>query len=226
MPSGNKRFTRRRKRPGGLAPLGFPALGTLCRSARQTPELNLLVRAGYEGRIREYAPFRRLLAYESDCSTMDFTNPPNARRRVDAEAQRNRDAEVARMRRAGVPFRTIASRLDMSLGVVQKSLRRSQKLAEAMATGEPGDVVAVVIDDELKAGDVRRPEDVERLTEFERWRLQHPDRQLGRSRARRFGSAHGRLHGWRDHLSTEWAPGGYQTLHPLVPGSCARPVWS
>jgi hypothetical protein len=49
---------------------------------------------------------------------------------VDAETRRNRDAEVARMRRAGVPFRTIASRLDMSLGAVQKSVHRAQKLAD------------------------------------------------------------------------------------------------
>jgi len=39
------------------------------------------------------------LAYESGCSTMGFTKDPNHRRRVDAETQRNRDAEVARMRR-------------------------------------------------------------------------------------------------------------------------------
>ena len=73
---------------------------------------------------------------------MTFERDPNDRRRVDAETQRSRDAEVARLRRQGVPFRTIAGRLDMSLGAVQKSLRRAQKLAEAMAGGEPGDVVA------------------------------------------------------------------------------------
>jgi hypothetical protein len=72
----------------------------------------------------------RLLAYESDCSTTTFERDPNDRRRADAETRRNRDAEVARMRRAGVPFRTIASRLDMSLGAVQKSVRRAQKLAD------------------------------------------------------------------------------------------------
>jgi hypothetical protein len=73
---------------------------------------------------------------------MTFERDPRDRRRVDGQAQRNRDAEVARMRRAGVPFRTIAERLDMSLGAVQKSVRRSQKLADAMATGQPGDVLA------------------------------------------------------------------------------------
>ena len=44
----------------------------------------------------------------------------------------------------------------MSLGAVQKSLRRSQKLADAMAGGEPGDVVAAVCDDEVRAADVTR----------------------------------------------------------------------
>src|SRR6478736_4189450 len=60
---------------------------------------------------------------------MELANGPNDRRRVDAETQRKRDAEVAGMRRAGVPFRTIAERLNMSLGAVQKALRRSQNLA-------------------------------------------------------------------------------------------------
>jgi len=38
-----------------------------------------------------------------------------------------RDAEVARLRPAHVPFRAIAERLNMSLGAVQKALRRYQK---------------------------------------------------------------------------------------------------
>ena len=86
---------------------------------------------------------------------MTFETDPNHRRLVDADTQRRRDAEVARMRRAGEPFRTIAARLDMSLGVVQKSLRRAQKLADAIAAGQPGDVVAAVCDDELKCYDVQ-----------------------------------------------------------------------
>ena len=98
---------------------------------------------------------------------------------MDAETQRNRDAEVARMRRAGVPFRTIACRLDMSLGAVQKSLRRSQKLADAMAGGEPGDVVAAVCDDELRAADVTCVADIERLSELERYRLRHMPGEFG-----------------------------------------------
>jgi DNA-binding CsgD family transcriptional regulator len=47
---------------------------------------------------------------------------------VDPETQRNRDREVAQLRREGVPFRVIADRLGMSLGAVQKALRRAQKL--------------------------------------------------------------------------------------------------
>jgi transposase len=117
---------------------------------------------------------------------MTFERDPNHRRRVDADTQRRRDAEVARMRRAGVPFRTIAARLDMSLGAVQKSLRRAQKLADAMAGGEPGEVVAAVCDDELKCADVQTPEDVERLSALERWRLRHLDTPMGAvERARR-----------------------------------------
>jgi hypothetical protein len=38
-----------------------------------------------------------------------------------------RDAEVVRLRAAHVPFRAIAERLNMSLGAVQKALRRYQK---------------------------------------------------------------------------------------------------
>ena len=128
----------------------------------------------------------RLLAYGSDSSAMTFERDPNDRRRVDAETQRRRDAEVARMRRAGVPFRTIASRLDMSLGAVQKSVRRAQKLADVLATGEPGDVVAAVCDDELRAADVTCAADVERLSELERWRLRHMPGPFGDAeRARR-----------------------------------------
>jgi hypothetical protein len=50
------------------------------------------------------------------------------------------DAEVARMRASGVPFRAIAAAMGMSLGGVQK-------FADALATGSPGDVVAVVDDE-------------------------------------------------------------------------------
>jgi hypothetical protein len=67
----------------------------------------------------------------------------------------------------------------MSLGAVQKSLRRAQKLAG----GEPADVVAAVCDDELKCHDVQAPEDVERLSALERWRAAASGHADGRSRA-------------------------------------------
>ena len=121
---------------------------------------------------------------------MDPTNDPNHRRRVEPETQRARDAEVARMRRAGVPFRTIASRLDMSLGAVQKSLRRAQKLAEALAGGEPAEVVAAVLDDELKCYDVTCAADVERLSELERWRLRHLPGEFGDAERARVYTRH------------------------------------
>ena len=104
---------------------------------------------------------------------MSFARDPNDRRRVDAETQHNRDAEIARLRRQDVPFRVIASTLGVSLGAVQKSLIRSRKLAAALAGGSPGDVVAVVADNELVCEDVKTPEDVERLSELEYFRLLH-----------------------------------------------------
>jgi hypothetical protein len=126
-------------------------------------------------------------AYESDCTAMELTNDLDDRRRVDAQTQRNRDAEVTRMRQAGVPFRTIASRLDMSLGAVQKSLRRSQKLADVLADDEPGDVIAAVGDSERRAADVTCVADIERLNELERYRLRHLPGPFGdAARARRW----------------------------------------
>ncbi len=110
---------------------------------------------------------------------MTFERDPNDRRRVDAETQRNRDVQVARLRSQGVPFRTIASRLDMSLGAVQKSLRRAQKLTDAMASREPGDVLVVALDDELKAADVACVEDIDRLSELEYYRLRHTAGEFG-----------------------------------------------
>jgi hypothetical protein len=44
------------------------------------------------------------------------------------------------MRASGVPFRAIAAAMGMSLG-------GGQKFADALATGSPGDVVAVVDDE-------------------------------------------------------------------------------
>jgi hypothetical protein len=80
-----------------------------------------------------------------------------------------RDAEIAKMRAGGVPFRTIAERLGMSLGAVQNADRRARKLADA-ASGELAAVVALV-DDELTADDVTCPADVERLNILELYRL-------------------------------------------------------
>jgi hypothetical protein len=103
---------------------------------------------------------------------MDLPNDPNDRRRLDAEDLRNRDAEVARLRGHGVPFRVIAARLNMSLGAVQKSVRRAQKLSGAPSTGEPASVLTAV-SDELSAEDVRTPGDCERLNALELHRLRY-----------------------------------------------------
>jgi IS30 family transposase len=66
---------------------------------------------------------------------MTFSDNPNTRRRVDKQLQRDRDTEVARLRRDGVPFRAIATRLGMTLGAVQRAAQRSRKLGDAMASG-------------------------------------------------------------------------------------------
>jgi hypothetical protein len=62
------------------------------------------------------------------------------------------------------PFRVIAARLGMSLGAVQKSMRRHQALAVA------GQLALV---DALTADDVTSAEDVARLNPLERERLRH-----------------------------------------------------
>jgi hypothetical protein len=92
---------------------------------------------------------------------MNLTIDPNDRPRVDPEAQRNRDAEVARLRRARVPFRTIAERLGMSLGAVQKAVQRNEKRVDALSSGE------------LSAEDVTIAADLGRCNELHRYRLRH-----------------------------------------------------
>ncbi len=89
-----------------------------------------------------------MLDHGSDCSAIDFVKNPNDRRRVDAETQRNRDAEVLRLREARVPFRVIARRLDMSLGSVQKALARALKAREAQQSPQrelDAELVAVAL---------------------------------------------------------------------------------
>jgi hypothetical protein len=72
---------------------------------------------------------------------MVLVKDPNDRRRVDGDMQLKRDAQVAALREAHVPFRVIAKRLGMSLGSVQKALRRWQRRQaelEELAEEEPG----------------------------------------------------------------------------------------
>jgi hypothetical protein len=114
---------------------------------------------------------------------MKLLDNPNGRRRVNAETQRNRDAEVARLRRAGMPFRTIAERLDMSLGAVQKSVQRSERLVDPMV--DDGDAGAPT-DDEMRAVDITCVADIERLNEVERYRLRHMPGPFGNAERERF----------------------------------------
>ena len=104
---------------------------------------------------------------------MVFEEDPESRRRVDPETQRERDAEIAELRRQGAPFRVIAQRMGMSLGAVQKSVKRAQKLSDAPATGEPGNVVAVVTDAGPYADELEDPDDWPTLNPVERWRFGH-----------------------------------------------------
>jgi DNA-binding CsgD family transcriptional regulator len=49
---------------------------------------------------------------------------PGSRRRLDGEAMRDRDTQIAKMLAQHVPYRTIAVRLDMSYGSLQQAVRR------------------------------------------------------------------------------------------------------
>ena len=122
--------------------------------------------------------------YESDCSAMDSTRrperPPTSGRRSPARSR-------CRSRAAALGWRAvpgIAERLDMSLGAVQKSMWGSQKFADALAGGGPGDLVAAVSDDELRAADVTCVADIERLCALERYRLRHMPGRSATSSAR------------------------------------------
>jgi hypothetical protein len=141
---------------------------------------------------------------------MDFTKDPNDRRRVDPETQRRRDAEVARLRAAKVPFRTIAERLNMSLGAVQKALRRHQKLMDALSSGEPRDVLAAITD-EMAIEDVRKPEDVARLNILECYRARH----LPADHPARRAMAEAYAEGWRE-------PEPYRPTGPINDGRSWR----
>jgi len=50
---------------------------------------------------------------------------PGASRRLDGDAMLERDAEVARLLRRGWTYRAVAAQLGMSLGSVQKSVKRT-----------------------------------------------------------------------------------------------------
>ena len=64
---------------------------------------------------------------------------------------------------------------------LQRAQKREQQLSDALTTGEPGNVLAVVCDDELTAEDARTSIDVERLGGLERYRLRHMDTEQGRA---------------------------------------------
>ena len=104
---------------------------------------------------------------------MELAENPNSRRRVDAEAQRRRDIDVVRMRRDGMPFRTIARCLDLSLGAVQNSVHRAQELADVLATENSSALLAASCDDEMTTADVTCVADISKIGDLERYRLRH-----------------------------------------------------
>ena len=115
---------------------------------------------------------------------MDLSDP-NDRCRVDGDTQLKRDARVAELRAAQVPFRVIAARLGISLGSVQKALRRWQerqaRLAELAADddGDDDDVLGVPFS-RLTDAELARLERVE----IERDLAEDPDNALAKYRLR------------------------------------------
>jgi hypothetical protein len=107
---------------------------------------------------------------------------PTARRRWEPEAQRERDAEILRLYRAGVSQRDIARTMDCTLGTVQLVIRREQKraqqLADAAALGAPDHLLAMMTTDLTAEGVAGDPAQWDRLNPLERYRLRHEPEAL------------------------------------------------
>lgn len=112
-------------------------------------------------------------------NSMTNGDDPTARRRQDKERMNERDAEAWRQQKQGWSVRAIARELGMAPSSAQRcylerALAREQKMADALATGEPSNVSAV--DDELTCDDELTPFDVSKLSVLELYRLRHvPD---------------------------------------------------
>jgi DNA-binding NarL/FixJ family response regulator len=61
---------------------------------------------------------------------------PTVRRRLPTEDMMRRDAQIARLLRAGLSYRQVAARLGCSLGSVQKSVRRTRDAKRATCFDE------------------------------------------------------------------------------------------
>jgi hypothetical protein len=108
---------------------------------------------------------------------MVLVNDPY-RRRVDGDTQLKRDSQVAALREAHVPFRVIAKRLGMSLGSVQKALRRWQRRQaelEELKELEPGPWSALSPEQlyELELAECLKELAVDPTDELARYRLRH-----------------------------------------------------
>lgn len=98
------------------------------------------------------------------------TSDPNDRKRLDAESFMAREQEIWRLHVQNYTVRAIARELGCPRTSVHRTIMQRRKLADAMATGEPGNVVAVITD-ELICDDVQSPDDVPKLNTLELYRL-------------------------------------------------------
>ncbi|MGB8504986.1 hypothetical protein [Mycobacterium sp.] len=123
-----------------------------------------------------------------------------------------REAEIWRLHLQGMSVREIESALGCPRTTVHRAIKKRRKLAEAMATGEPGNVVAVMTDDEMMAEDVQTAEDIERLNELELHRLRYYPADSPQQRA----LAEARERGWRSPSRPE------PTVYPVSDGHSWR----
>jgi Helix-turn-helix domain len=120
-----------------------------------------------------------LADFESGCGAMGFKTNPTARRRLDPDEQRRRDAEIWRLYREGVSQRNIARSLGVSLGTVQHVIRREKRARKPL--GQSVDSELGVLAGELPADvDLSDPGNIAVLRDLAR----EPDNPLYRYRLR------------------------------------------
>jgi IS30 family transposase len=99
---------------------------------------------------------------------------PTARRRWEPEAQRERDAEITRLHRAGdMSQRDIAKMMNCSLGTVQHVIRREQKQPEQSLSDELDAALARYDGTALQAEDVTTADQIPELDDLQYHRLRY-----------------------------------------------------